>query len=50
MEPYGMIALVCAILLVILIPADVWKSLLYVAAILVVGWIGFVALLMLLVG
>ena len=50
MEPYGMIALVCAILLVILIPSDIWAALLYVAAILVVGWIGFVALLMLLIG
>ena len=45
-----MIALVCAILLIWLIPNELWLGLLYVAAILVVGWIGFVALLMLLIG
>jgi len=45
-----MIALICAVLLVVLIPSDVWKALLYVAAILVVGWIGFVALMMMLIG
>ena len=46
----GMIALVCALLLIILIPNDVWLALLYVTAILVIGWIGFVALLMMLIG
>ena len=45
-----MIALICAVLLVVLIPADIWRALLYVAAILVVGWIGFVALMMMLIG
>jgi len=45
-----MIALICAVLLVVLIPSDIWKALLYVAAILVVGWIGFVALMMMLIG
>ena len=49
MEPYGMIALICAVLLVVLIPSDIWKALLYVAAIVVVGWIGFVALMMMLI-
>ena len=45
-----MIALICAVLLVVLIPSDIWKALLYVAAIVVVGWIGFVALMMMLIG
>ena len=45
-----MIALICALILVVLVHNDIWKALLYVAAILVVGWIGFVALLMLLIG
>jgi len=37
----GILAIICAILLVILIPNEIWKGLLYIGLILLVGFIGF---------
>ena len=40
--------IVCAVLLIVLIPRDIWRALLYALAILVVGNVCHVALLLLL--
>ena len=40
----GLLAFVCAILLVILIPNEIWAALLYLAAIAVVAVVGWFAL------
>ncbi len=48
MDPLLVTVIVCAVLLIVLIPNEVWRALLYVLTILVVGTIGLVALLLLL--
>ena len=42
----GLLALVCAVLLVILIPNEIWAVLFYLAAIAVVAVVGWFALVM----
>ena len=41
----GILALICALLLLILIPNDIWLFLLYVGVVLAVGYVGFFALM-----
>ena len=42
----GLLALVCAVLLLILIPNEIWSVILYLAAIAVVAVVGWFALVM----
>ena len=37
----GMIALVCAVVLICIIPREIWAALLYVGLVLLVGFVGF---------
>ena len=46
----GLTALICAIILVIVIPNEIWAALFYLGLVLVVGWIGFWALVLWLSG
>jgi len=45
-----MVFLICAVILFILIPWEFWKVLLWVGVVLAVGWVGFIALMMVLIG
>ena len=41
----GIVALVCALILLIIIPNEIWAALLYIGLVLLVGFVGFTALL-----
>ena len=45
----GLLALTCAILLIIMIPNEIWSVILYLALIALVGFVGWVSLVLWLV-
>ena len=45
----GLVALTCAILLIILIPNEIWSVILYLGLIALVGFVGWIALVLYLI-
>ena len=46
----GLLAFVCALILVIIIPNEIWAALFYLGLVIVLAWVGFWALVLWLAG
>ena len=46
----GILALVCAVILLIVIPNEVWAALFYIGLVLLVGFVGFTAFVLWVIG
>ena len=42
----GLIAFICALILVIIIPNEIWAALFYLGLVIVLAWVGFWALVL----